>query len=108
MRKNIKFDLDEEDATYIKFTKENMKALEEENKGIFGDKRQYLYAYLVNRLEDWEKNLLILYSKYKSYPKVAERLNVQKSTTSIVIKEITDKINNKLVYYINGNPTYFN
>lgn len=98
MRKDLVFNLKEDEKEYLKQVKENMYYLEEEQMGIFGDEEKLAKYRRFNMLEDWEKNLLILYSKYKSFNKVAERLNVQKSTTAMVINEITKKIN----YIINN------
>lgn len=107
MRKDITFHLKEDDKEYLRNTKESMVycEMEETDKGIFIDTDQWLYYHTFNRLDDWEKNLLILYSRYRSYTKVAERLNVQKSTTAYVIKEITEKINYIIKY---GENAYIN
>lgn len=100
MRKDITFNLGADDKEYLKMAKESMVYCEKEetDKGIFIDVNQWRYYHTFNKLDDWEKNLLILYSVYRSYTKVAERLNVQKSTTAYVIKEITDKVNYIIKY----------
>lgn len=100
MRKDITFNLKNDDKEYLKNTKESMVECEKEetDKGIFIDTDQWKHYHTFNRLDDWEKNLLILYSRYRSYTKVAERLNVQKSTTAYVIKEITEKVNYIIKY----------
>lgn len=103
-RKQIKFLLKKGEKEYLKQTKEAMLDLQYENSGIFGDPDKLRYYKAFNSLEDWEKNLLLLYTKYESYAKVAERLNVQKNTTTLVIKEIITKLN----YIINGKDINFN
>lgn len=95
MRRSINFKLSEEDREYLKYMKESMMYYESEESGIFGNEDRYKLYKLFNGLEDWEKNLVILYSKYRSYAKVAARLNVQKSTTAYVIKSIIEKVNKK-------------
>lgn len=100
MRKDITFNLGADDKEYLKRAKETMLDCEKEetDKGIFIDMVQWRYYHTFNKLDDWEKNLLILYSVYRSYTKVADRLNVQKSTTAYVIKEITEKVNYIIKY----------
>ena len=98
MKRDLVFNLEEDEQEYLRKVKETMIELEEEESGIFGDEDRWLYYHTFNNLEDWQKNLLILYSKYRSYTKVADRLNVQKSTTAIVVKEITDKFNYIIKY----------
>lgn len=97
----LNFKLTKSESEYLKSVKETMFELECEESGIFGDEDKKKYYHSFNSLMDWEKNLLILYSKYKSYYKVAQRLNVQKTATIHVIKEIRNKLN----YIINDKDT---
>lgn len=107
MRREINFILDNSEREYLKKVKETMVELEAEYDGLFGDTDRRKYYYYFNRLEDWEKNLLILYSQYKSYTKVAAKLNVQKSTTAYVVREIINKLNYIINYGKNVDITEF-
>lgn len=102
-RKKINFRLTKEDKEYIKETKLEMMEGEADNKKLFGNPDRIKYYAAFNDLDDWEKNLIILYIKYQSYTKVAQCLNVQSVTTALVIKEIIAKLN----YIINDKDTSF-
>lgn len=98
MKRELEFILSEEDKQYIYDTKLDMMELELNNDNLFGDDNKYKVAKSFNDLDDWEKNLIILYSKYKSSIKISNMLNVQKTTVNTCIRSIKQKL--KLYYKI--------
>lgn len=95
-KRQIKFTLTDEDIQYLKDTKNDFLLYADMENNMFGDEFKYKKYQAFNKLEDWEKNLLLLWVKYESVEKVATMLNVEKSTTSNVLKEIKKKMRNIL------------
>lgn len=89
---NIKTDTNTELREYISQIKNNMKCMEDENSGVFGDEIKYKQAKAFNSLEDWEQNIMIIYTYVGSLNKMEEYMNIKKSAISSVIKSIKEKI----------------
>lgn len=93
MKRDFEFNITNEDLNkYIKDTKEGMECMEKENESIFGDDNLYNEAHSFNQLEDYEKNILCIYTYCGSYKKMEEYLNIKKSTIATTVTNIKNKM----------------
>lgn len=93
MSKLNKIEITKENAEYIKGVTTDLAESELKNNGIFGDEEYLRKIQAINNLQNWERNLIILYIKYGSLRKLSSYLGISTNALQSAIKKIKTKCN---------------
>lgn len=92
-KKGIVFKQDMNISAFICDIRIGLEDMTEQNKGVFGDEAKLYKLNKINKLEEWEKNLLFMYVYFGSLYKMQEYTNVSYCTLSNTVKTIIQKLN---------------
>lgn len=95
MKKELSIEINNNELNaFIHNTKVAMVDMEENNKGVFGDEYKCKQAKAFNELEEFEKNILCIYTYCGSYMAMESYMNIKKSAIANEITRIKKKMIN--------------
>lgn len=86
---------DPELREYVTKTKLGMLDLEFESE-LKENEKTRKQCNIFNKLEDWEKNMLIIYTYFGSYKKMESCFNVKQSTIRSIVLGLIEKCRNQI------------